>query len=63
MIPLELADVAAITGGQLVDGAVPSSAVTGPVVVDSRTVSPGALFVCIRGEHLDGHDFAGHERT
>jgi UDP-N-acetylmuramoyl-L-alanyl-D-glutamate--2,6-diaminopimelate ligase len=25
---------------------------------DSRLVSPGALFACVRGEHLDGHDFA-----
>lgn len=25
---------------------------------DSRTVSPGDLFFCIKGEHHDGHDFA-----
>lgn len=25
---------------------------------DSRDVAPGALFVCIRGENSDGHDFA-----
>ncbi len=25
---------------------------------DSRDVIPGSLFVCIRGEHSDGHDFA-----
>lgn len=27
------------------------------VVYDSRCVSPGALFVCIRGGKFDGHDF------
>jgi UDP-N-acetylmuramoyl-L-alanyl-D-glutamate--2,6-diaminopimelate ligase len=25
---------------------------------DSRAVTPGALFCCIPGEHVDGHDFA-----
>jgi UDP-N-acetylmuramoyl-L-alanyl-D-glutamate--2,6-diaminopimelate ligase len=28
------------------------------VTHDSRTVTPGALYVCLRGEHFDGHDFA-----
>ena len=27
------------------------------VSINSRTVSRGALFVCIRGERFDGHDF------
>jgi UDP-N-acetylmuramoyl-tripeptide--D-alanyl-D-alanine ligase len=62
VIPLTLGDVASITGGRLVDGARAGETVTGPVVVDSRLASPGALFVCIRGEHLDGHDFAGKAR-
>jgi UDP-N-acetylmuramoyl-L-alanyl-D-glutamate--2,6-diaminopimelate ligase len=25
---------------------------------DARRVTPGALFVCVRGHHADGHDFA-----
>ncbi len=29
------------------------------VTTDSRLVQPGALFVALRGEHFDGHDFAG----
>lgn len=29
----------------------------GCVVADSRDVTPGALFVAVRGEHVDGHDF------
>jgi UDP-N-acetylmuramoyl-tripeptide--D-alanyl-D-alanine ligase len=58
VIPLALGQVATITGGDLVDGAEATMTVTGPVIVDSRVASPGALFVCIRGESLDGHDFA-----
>jgi UDP-N-acetylmuramoyl-tripeptide--D-alanyl-D-alanine ligase len=27
------------------------------VATDSREATPGSLFVCIRGEHADGHDF------
>lgn len=56
MIELTAAEVAAATDGTLhgADGAV----VTGPVVVDSRQVTSGALFVALPGEHVDGHDFA-----
>ncbi len=32
--------------------------VTGPVVIDSRQVVPGALFAALPGEHVDGHDYA-----
>lgn len=28
------------------------------VVTDSRAVRPGTLFVCLAGEHADGHDYA-----
>jgi UDP-N-acetylmuramoyl-L-alanyl-D-glutamate--2,6-diaminopimelate ligase len=28
------------------------------VVHDSRTVTPGSLFCCVRGTHVDGHDLA-----
>ena len=58
MIELTLGEVAAITGGKLVDGAEASVPVTGSVVVDSRQATPGGLFVCIRGDNLDGHGFA-----
>lgn len=74
MIPLSVAEIAAITGGTVAAGAgLPGSAgqpgtpeisaragamVTGPVVVDSRLVTPGALFAALPGEHADGHDFA-----
>lgn len=56
MIELTAAEVAAATGGRL--EADPATRVDGPVVVDSRLVEAGALFVALPGEHVDGHDFA-----
>ncbi|WP_265523333.1 UDP-N-acetylmuramoyl-tripeptide--D-alanyl-D-alanine ligase [Oerskovia flava] len=56
MIALTAAEVAAATGGRVV--ADPTVTVTGPVVVDSRLAGPGALFVALAGEHVDGHDYA-----
>ena len=32
-------------------------AVVKTVGIDSRVVEPGQLFVCIKGERFDGHDF------
>jgi UDP-N-acetylmuramoyl-tripeptide--D-alanyl-D-alanine ligase len=51
-------DVAALTGGRLLDLA-PGTEVPGPVVIDSRQCGPGSLFVCLPGEHTDGHVHAG----
>ncbi|SDS62574.1 UDP-N-acetylmuramoyl-tripeptide--D-alanyl-D-alanine ligase [Paraoerskovia marina] len=55
MIELTAAQVAAATSGRLV--ADPDAAVSGAVVVDSREVQDGSLFVALPGEHVDGHDF------
>ena len=57
MIPVTLAEVAAATGGRLDGGADPAALVTS-VVVDSRLVEPGALFVALPGARVDGHGFA-----
>ena len=56
MIPLTLARVAEITGGQL--HGEPGAVVTGEVVIDSRRAGPGGLFAAVPGERADGHDFA-----
>jgi UDP-N-acetylmuramoyl-tripeptide--D-alanyl-D-alanine ligase len=56
VIPLTLAQIAEITGGQLHGD--PSAVVTGEVVIDSRRAGPGGLFAAVAGERADGHDFA-----
>ncbi|GHC70917.1 UDP-N-acetylmuramoyl-tripeptide--D-alanyl-D-alanine ligase [Streptomyces cinnamoneus] len=58
MIALTLAEIAAVTGGQQHDIPDPQAVVDGPVVIDSREVKPGSLFVAFAGEHVDGHDYA-----
>lgn len=56
MIRLTAVEVADLVGGRVVgDG---DAAVTGDVVVDSRLAAPGALFVALPGENVDGHDYA-----
>jgi UDP-N-acetylmuramoyl-tripeptide--D-alanyl-D-alanine ligase len=56
VIPLSLAQIAQITGGDLhADGA---AVITGEVVIDSRRAGPGGLFAAVAGERADGHDFA-----
>ncbi|MFG7941138.1 UDP-N-acetylmuramoyl-tripeptide--D-alanyl-D-alanine ligase [Streptomyces cacaoi] len=58
MIPLSLAEIAALTGGRQHDITDPEVRITGPVVIDSREAGPGALFAAFAGERVDGHDFA-----
>lgn len=58
MIPLPLGRIAEITSGALMGMADPSTIVRGPVVIDSRAAEPGSLFVAIKGQRVDGHDFA-----
>jgi UDP-N-acetylmuramoyl-tripeptide--D-alanyl-D-alanine ligase len=58
MIPLTLAEIAAITGGSLHEASIGAPTVTGPVVIDSRRVTPGALFAALPGERVDGHEYA-----
>jgi UDP-N-acetylmuramoyl-tripeptide--D-alanyl-D-alanine ligase len=52
-----LAHVLAGTNGRLVGGS-PAAAFSS-VCIDSRTVTPGALFVACRGAQQDGHTFVG----
>jgi UDP-N-acetylmuramoyl-tripeptide--D-alanyl-D-alanine ligase len=56
VIPLTLAQIAQVTGGQLTGP--PEALVTGEVVIDSRRAGPGGLFAALAGERSDGHDFA-----
>ncbi|GAB3205807.1 UDP-N-acetylmuramoyl-tripeptide--D-alanyl-D-alanine ligase [Marinactinospora thermotolerans] len=58
MIALTLDRIAEITQSRICGSAQPTDIVTGPVVIDSRQVGPGSLFVALGGERVDGHDFA-----
>lgn len=59
MIALPLDRIAEITRSRLVPAHAGATEVSGPVIIDSREAGPGALFAAIRGERVDGHDFAG----
>jgi len=49
----DLAELARVTGGVL-HGA---DAAFGTVTIDTRSLEPGSLFVALRGEQVDGHQF------
>ncbi|GAB4232223.1 MAG: UDP-N-acetylmuramoylalanyl-D-glutamyl-2,6-diamino pimelate--D-alanyl-D-alanine ligase [Methyloligellaceae bacterium] len=50
------ADILAAVDG-LSEGSAPPDLPVTSVSIDTRTLEPGALFVAIRGERLDGHDY------
>jgi UDP-N-acetylmuramoyl-tripeptide--D-alanyl-D-alanine ligase len=50
---MTLAEAARAIGGKLVGADAPFTAVS----TDSRAIEPGALFVALRGERFDGHDY------
>ncbi|TYL46176.1 UDP-N-acetylmuramoyl-tripeptide--D-alanyl-D-alanine ligase [Nocardioides sp. BGMRC 2183] len=60
MIPMTLAEIAAVVDGTLADPEHADVVVSGAAYLDSRTPVPAGLFVAIAGEHVDGHDFADH---
>jgi UDP-N-acetylmuramoyl-tripeptide--D-alanyl-D-alanine ligase len=55
MLSLTAADVAIASGGAVVLG--DPAQVIGGVSIDTRTLQPGDLFVAIRGERFDGHEY------
>jgi UDP-N-acetylmuramoyl-tripeptide--D-alanyl-D-alanine ligase len=56
VIPLSCGELATIVRGELA-GVEPTALVDAAVVIDSRLVVPGGLFVALPGENVDGHDF------
>jgi UDP-N-acetylmuramoyl-tripeptide--D-alanyl-D-alanine ligase len=52
--PLRLSEIVAATGGRLVNGR--ELKIAG-VSIDTRTLTPGDLYIAIRGKRLDGHRF------
>jgi len=54
-LTLTAAEVAAAAGGQVVSGNADQRIERWSI--DSRSIAPGEMFVAIRGERFDGHDF------
>jgi UDP-N-acetylmuramoyl-tripeptide--D-alanyl-D-alanine ligase len=59
VIARRLSEIAAAVGGSLRG----DDATVTTVVTDSRLATSGALFVALRGEHADGHDFVPDARS
>lgn len=58
MIELSAADIAVITGGQLIGGAAQApETIVNSATTDSREASSGSLFIAKPGEESDGHLF------
>ena len=55
MDPLTLSQIAQLAGAWLSSGE--GTVVINKVSTDSRTIKPGELFVALRGENFEGHDF------
>ena len=55
MNPLPLSQIAQLSGGSLSSGG--GTVVIDKVSTDSRTIKRGELFVALRGENFDGHNF------
>ena len=57
MMTLTVSEIARLSHGVVSDLADPAAPVIGPVVVDSRRVTRGSLYVAVSGARVDGHDF------
>jgi UDP-N-acetylmuramoyl-tripeptide--D-alanyl-D-alanine ligase len=55
-VKVSLAEAAGVVGGEVLGRAAGDGLLAG-VSIDSRTVRAGDLFVALRGQTLDGHDF------
>jgi UDP-N-acetylmuramoyl-tripeptide--D-alanyl-D-alanine ligase len=60
MIPLQASAIAAIVGGTLHGD---DFRVTEPPVLNSADATAGSLFLALKGENVDGHDFAADAFT
>ena len=56
-LPLTAGDIAAVTGGRLMQG--DAGKAIERISIDSRKLGAGDFFVAIRGERFDGHQFVG----
>ncbi|BAU96496.1 UDP-N-acetylmuramyl pentapeptide synthase [Corynebacterium suranareeae] len=58
MITMTLGEIADIVGGTLTGGAQADTPVYSSVEFDSRSLTPGGLFLALPGARVDGHEFA-----
>ena len=56
-VSLTVEGIAAAAGGHVIEG--DASTPVDRLSIDSRAIGPGDLFVAIRGERFDGHQFVG----
>jgi UDP-N-acetylmuramoyl-L-alanyl-D-glutamate--2,6-diaminopimelate ligase len=52
---MKLESIARILGAEAPEG---THLEVGDLAYDSRKAAPGTLFICIKGDHFDGHDYA-----
>lgn len=57
---LKLREIVEIVSGRISGGKEVEGLEISGVSTDSRTISPGELFVALKGERYDGHDFVRH---
>jgi UDP-N-acetylmuramoyl-tripeptide--D-alanyl-D-alanine ligase len=56
MIPLTISQISKVISGKIVgDG---NKLITGAAFFDSREIVSNGIFLALKGEHVDGHDFA-----
>jgi UDP-N-acetylmuramoyl-tripeptide--D-alanyl-D-alanine ligase len=55
MMPIDVRTVAAVTGGQIIHNG--ADMMVQGFSTDSRTLQAGDLFIALRGERYDGHDY------
>ena len=58
MDPLSLTQIAQFAGARI-EGAPEGAVVLNEVFTDSRSIPAGALFIALRGDRFDGHDYLG----
>ncbi|BDS08421.1 UDP-N-acetylmuramoyl-tripeptide--D-alanyl-D-alanine ligase [Oceaniferula spumae] len=57
MKPLSIAEIVTATGGELVGN--DTGRTIRAISTDTRSLGEGSLFVALRGDHFDGHNFVG----
>ena len=57
MIPLTLAEIAQATSGRIMPPATSADRTLAVISTNSKQITPGCLFLALKGDRFDGHDF------